>query len=484
MHIKIVMWNIGKICMIIGFSFSLPIAWSIYYGSIDLWALVIPMLLSFLLGGLLLLSFKGGRKGIMRQREGYAFVTFGWLIVAAIGALPYLFSGVCVNFFDAFFESMSGFTTTGATIFADVEGMPRGVIMWRGLTNWLGGMGIVVLLLAIVAGNGGLHMYKAEAPGNSLSGRLTPKIADTSQILWLTYVALTIAEIILLMFGGMPLYDAICQTFGTMSAGGFANKNASIGFYDSAYIQWVIIIFMFIAGSNFAFYYLLFVKRKPKLLYDEEFRVYFGIVIGAALVIAGYLMITDFYGDAGFGEVFRTSLFQVVSLMTTTGFATADFNLWPSFCKIILFSLFFIGGCTGSAAGSIKVARIIVSVKSAFIELSKSIHSKIVKPVKINGKTIPQSLTASILQFLVLYMLLMCIGGIVMSAFGFEAIEAFSSTAACLTNVGPGFGALGPASNFSIVPPLGKFFLSIYMLIGRLELFTVLVLLIPSVWKK
>ena len=484
MRIQLVFWNLGRISLILGVSMLLPIICSLYYQSHDLNALLLGMAVNLIVGAVLMLLFKKSRKQSLRLREGFALVTFAWILAAVLSTIPYLASGVCTNFFDAFFESVSGYTTTGASILTDVEIVPQGVMMWRCLTHWLGGMGIVVLLLVFTNNGGSVNLYKAEAPGNSLTDKIVPRISHTSQILWITYLIMTIVMIILLLLGGMNLFDSICHTFGTVATGGFSVKNASVGYYDSAYIQWVIIIFMFFAGSNFAFFYMLFIKRKNEFLHNEEFRVYFFIVLAAVALITLNLLQTNFYDGKSLEYIIRQAAFQVTTIITTTGFATTDFNLWPAFSKIVLFTLFFIGGCTGSTSGSIKVARIIVAVKNSFIELFRSVHPKVVRPVRINGKAISSAQTSGILQFIFIFFVLVFIGGLVLSFTGMDMLESFSAAATCLGNVGPGFGAVGPASNFSAITDGGKFLLSIYMLIGRLELFTVLVLFMPTVWKK
>lgn len=489
MRINIVLALLGKLCIGIGIAMLLPLACSVYYNDGSFAGILESMIVAIILGVILLLSNKSKvEHNDFRQREGYLFATSAWLIAGFIGALPYFFTGVCPNIIEAFFESMSGFTTTGASIFSDIESLPQGILMWRSLTQWIGGMGIVVLLLAVLFGGnssaGGTQMYKAEAPGNSLSERLTPKISTTSKILWTTYLFLSATLVVLLSLGGMSLFDAVNHTFTTMSTGGFSTKNTSIAYFDSAYIQWVITIFMILAGCNFAYFYMLVVKKENIFKKSIEFKSYILVILGVTLVMSISLLANGTYAGESIGYVIRTAAFQTATIITTTGFATADFNIWPSLCQIILFSLFFVGACSGSTSGSVKIVRIIAIIKNSFAELGRLVHPKAVTGVKLNNKLIPNSLLINTLQFFCIYIGIFFISSLVMAATGLGFTEAITAAASCIGNIGPGFGELGPMYNYADVSNFGKLYLSGLMLVGRLEIYTVLVLLVPGVWKK
>lgn len=485
MRLRVVLYNLGKIDLVLAVSMILPIICSLIYKEGDFLPLLASMAIMAAAGGSLMFAFKDQKDVTSRYREGFALVSFAWISAGILGALPYFLSGVCPNFVDGFFESMAGFTTTGSSILTNVEVVPKGVMMWRALTHWLGGMGIVVLLLALAASKSGNKLYKAEAPGNSLSAKLTPKIGDSSKILWFTYLILSVVLFILLKLGGMTVFDAITHTFGTVSTGGFSSHNLSVGQYnDNAFIQWVITIFMLASGINFAYYYVSLTDRKLAFLRSEEFRVYGCIVLAAITLIMWNLLSVNFYDGESLEYILRQVAFQVATIITTTGFATTDFNLWPDFSKMVLFSMFFIGGCVGSTSGSIKVARIVIAVKACFASFSKALQPKLVHSIKLEKKSLPPDTTNTVMIFLVIYAFLMFLGSLVMAFQGLTMIEAISTTAACLCNVGPAFDTFGPTGNYSTISNFGKIFLSIYMMLGRLELFTVLVLFSKSMWRK
>ncbi|ATW28387.1 potassium transporter [Candidatus Formimonas warabiya] len=456
-----------------------PLGWSVYYREPDALAILYALAVTMVVGGLMTFFLKS--RETIRQREGFAIVSLGWIFASLFGSLPYLFSGTFVSFTDAFFETMSGFTTTGASVLTNIEVLPHGILFWRSLTHWLGGMGIMVLFVALLSqlGGGGLQMFKAESPG-PVAERIKPRIQETAKALWLTYVILSLLQVILLLFGGMNLFDALCHTFGTMATGGFSTKNLSIGYYPSPYIQWVITIFMFAAGANFALYYQMVKKRTNSFWQNEEFRLYLWITLGSILFICADLALNQ---PSGLEKTVRDAAFQVVSIITTTGYATVDFEKWPTFSKIILLITMFIGGCSGSTGGAVKVGRILILLKHTFIEILRLIHPRSVKCLKIGDKTVPDAVVINVLQFFFLYLLIFFLGTAVMAAFGLNMIEAFSSVATTLGNVGPGFGLVGPMGNFAAIPEAGKWFLSLFMLLGRLEIFTVLVLFVPEVWK-
>ncbi|MEH6771858.1 TrkH family potassium uptake protein [Maribacter arcticus] len=445
--------------------------------------------------GVFSMYYTRGHKKEVKQKEGYIIVTFGWIIMSISGMLPYLFSGAVPDVTNAFFETVSGYTTTGASIMDDIEAMPEGILFWRSLTHWIGGMGIIVLAIAILPllGIGGMQLFSAEAPGPS-ADKLHPRITDTAKRLWLIYFGYTIAETILLQIAGMSFFDAINHAMATLSTGGFSTKNASIAYWnDQPIIQYIIIFFMFLAGSNFVLSYFAFKGKIQKVFKDEEFRYYAGFVIVFTIIVAlviyfkanitnvtpGYPMIL------GKGESsFRHGLFQVVSVITTTGFVSADFTQWTPFLTVFFFGLFFLGGSAGSTAGGIKVMRHLLIIKNGVLEFKRTLHANAIIPVRYNNKTVKEKIVYNIIGFFVLYMLLFIIGALVLGFLGLDFESAIGGAASSLGNVGPALGSLNPVSNFNSLPVLAKWWCGFLMLAGRLELFTVLILLTPYFWKR
>lgn len=445
--------------------------------------------------GVFSMYYTRGHKKEVKQKEGYIIVTFGWIIMSISGMLPYLFSGAVPDVTNAFFETVSGYTTTGASIMDDIEAMPEGILFWRSLTHWIGGMGIIVLAIAILPllGIGGMQLFSAEAPGPS-ADKLHPRITDTAKRLWLIYFGYTIAETILLKIAGMSFFDAINHAMATLSTGGFSTKNASIAYWnDQPLIQYIIIFFMFLAGSNFVLSYFIFKGKIQKVFKDEEFRYYAGFVIVFTIIVAlviyfkanitnvtpGYPMIL------GKGESsFRHALFQVVSVITTTGFVSADFTQWTPFLTVFFFGLFFLGGSAGSTAGGIKVMRHLLIIKNGVLEFKRTLHTNAIIPVRYNNKTVKEKIVNNIIGFFVLYMLLFIIGALVLGFLGLDFESAIGGAASSLGNVGPALGSLNPVSNFNSLPVLAKWWCGFLMLAGRLELFTVLILLTPYFWKR
>ncbi|MBU2995042.1 TrkH family potassium uptake protein [Cellulophaga baltica] len=430
----------------------------------------------------------------VKKKEGYIIVTFGWLVMSLSGVLPYMFSGAIPDFTNAFFETISGYTTTGASILDDIEALPEGVLFWRSLTHWIGGMGIIVLAIAILPllGIGGMQLFAAEAPGPS-GDKLHPRITDTAKRLWLIYFGYTIAETILLKLAGMSFFDAINHSLATLSTGGFSTKNLSTAYWnDNPLIQYIIILFMFLAGSNFVLSYYAFKGKVQKVLMDEEFKFYTIFVVGFTIISALVVFIkadvvsSEYYpmvlGEAE--SAFRHSLFQVISVITTTGFVTADFTNWTHFLTIFYFGLFFLGGCAGSTSGGIKVMRHLIIIKNGLLEFKRTLHSNAIIPVRHNNKTVKQQIVYNIIAFFVLYMLTFIIGSLVLGMLGLEFESAVGGAASSLGNVGPGLGSLNPLSNFNGLPNAGKWWCGFLMLLGRLELFTVLILFTPYFWKK
>lgn len=434
--------------------------------------------------GILLYVFipRTGERISLSHREGFVIVTLAWVLASAFGGLPFLLSGVVPSFCDAFFETMSGFTTTGASVISNLDTTARGILFWRALTQWLGGMGIIILSIAILPllGVGGMQLFKAEIP-SPVKDKITPRIAETAKTLWLVYVIISVAEIVLLYLGGMSVFDAVCHTFTTMATGGFSTYDASIARFDSLYIEIVIIVFMFAAGINFTLHYRLFRGDGKALFRNPEFRFYTAILLAATTLIT--LDLRFHYFDS-LGQSLRLAAFQVVSTMTTTGFATYNFDQWPAPSKFILILLMFIGGCAGSTGGAIKCLRFLIVIKQTFIELTRLIHPHAVLSVKISKVAVPPEVVSSIRSFFVLYIVIAMSAMLALTLLGVDMVTSISGVAATLGNVGPGLGLVNASSTYSELPQAAKWLLSICMLLGRLEIYTVLVLLVPDFWKK
>lgn len=453
---------------------------ALYYGQGDAPSFLVSMLILFIIG-FGLHHIKTATTNIF-ARDGFAIVALGWLLVSAFGTLPFLISGAIPSVIDAFFESVSGFSTTGSSILKDVESLPKGIIFWRSFTHWMGGMGVLVLMLAVtpsVKANT-LHIMKAESTGPS-PGKFVPKIGQVAKILYLIYAALTAVEVVLLLFGGMSFYDALIHAFGTAGTGGFSNKNTSVAFYNSAHIDVIITVFMLLFGVNFSLYYTVFKGKLKSVIRDEEFRFYMGTVIASILLIALNIK-GRFYSSIG--EALRFAAFQVSSIITTTGFANADFNLWPEFSKFILLILMFIGASAGSTAGGIKCIRILLLCKIIKREVYKIIHPRSVHTVKINGKIVDNELLEGILAFFFLYIAIFAASVLVISLNGKGLVTTVTAVMATLNNIGPGLELVGPTGNFSDFSVISKAVLSICMIIGRLEIYPILLLCVPTFWKR
>ena len=446
--------------------------------------------------GLLLYFFNKPASTNIQKKEGYLIVTLGWLTLSFTGMLPYLFTGVIPNITDAFFETLSGYSTTGSSILTDIESMPKGILFWRSATHWIGGMGIIVLTIAILPllGIGGMQLFMAEAPGPS-ADKLHPRITDTAKRLWLIYVTLTFAEFFLLKVAGMTWFDAINHAMATVSTGGFSTKNASLSHWNGMpMVQYIVIFFMFVAGTNFVLTYFALKGKVTKVIESEEFRYYFFGVLSIAIIIA---IIIIFFQDetlqttiahpAVLGKTesaIRHALFQVISVITTTGFITADFTMWSFFATGIFFALFFLGGSAGSTSGGIKVMRHIVMLKNSFLEFKKTLNPNAIIPVRYNGKSVSQTIVFNILSFFVIYMLIFIISSVILNLLGLDFMSALGAAASSLGNIGPAIGSVSPVDNFSHLSVGAKWFCSFLMLIGRLELFTVLILFTPFFWRK
>lgn len=451
--------------------------------------------ITILIGFILWFSNRNTQKSL-GKKDGYLIVTFGWVLLAVTGTLPYLLTNSIHTFTDALFETVSGYSTTGATIINNIEALPKGILFWRSATHWIGGMGIIVLTIAILPllGIGGMQLFMAEAPGITYD-KLHPRITETAKRLWLIYLGLTMAEFLLLKLAGMTWFDSINHSMATMSTGGFSTKNASIAYWNNTpLIQYIITFFMFVAGTNFVLIYLVMKGNFKKAFSNEEFRYYFFGVIGLTLVTTILIFFfqdptfkTTIVDSKPFGEIesaIRHALFQVVAILTTTGFVSADYTMWNSFAAIFIFSLFLIGGSAGSTAGGVKIVRHIIIIKNSLLEIKKLLHPNAVIRVRYDNKSVHQHIVFNILSFFVLYMLIFILGSIVLTFFGLDFISAMSAAASSLSNVGPALGSVGPVNNYAHLSDHAKLFSSFLMLIGRLELFTVLILFTPYFWKK
>ena len=483
MNFRLIAYLVAVLLFCIGLSMTAPLGVALYYGDGSAPALLGSLLLTCGAGGGVFFRTRGQEDFYLSHRDGVAIVTLGWLAAGLAATLPYLLSGAIPDFTNAYFESISGLTTTGSSIFKDVEVLPQGILFWRAQTQWLGGMGIIVLSIAILPflGIGGMQLYKAETP-SPVVDKLTPRISDTAQALWKIYIVLTIIQIFLLMSGGMDWFDSICHTFATMPTGGFSPKNASVGHYQSVYIDFVIVLFMFVAGMNFSLHYKLVKGNVRQFFRDPEFRSYLFITAAIILVIT-----IDLYGAAIYKGIFdacRYAAFQVVSIMTTTGFVTADFEQWPVLSQQLLLLCMFLGSMAGSTGGGIKIMRIVLLLKHCYLEIFRIIHPHATTVVKLGEIPVPQTIMRSIWGFFLLYVGIYIVATVAMAALGLDMISSISAVATCLGNVGPGLGSVGPMDNFSGVPFPGKWLLIFCMLLGRLEIYTIIVMLMPGFWRK
>lgn len=477
MNYQMISYVISRIFWMEAVLMTLPLGTALAYGEAT-----IPFLAAMLAltaAGLLL-----GRKPkqtALYARDGFAVVALAWLGMSVFGALPFVISGDIPNFVNAFFETVSGFTTTGATILTEVETLSRSGLFWRSFTHWVGGMGVLVFVMAVLpmTDGHGMHLLRAEMPGPSV-GKLVSRMSDTAKILYGIYLAMTVLEILLLCLGGMPFFDSCIHSFGSAGTGGFSCRNLSVGAYDSAYFDVVISIFMLLFGVNFNLYYFLLIKRFRDVFRSEELRAYLLIVAGAVLAIA--IDILHLYGS--FLESLRYSFFQVSTIITTTGYATTDFNLWPSFSKGILVVLMFIGACAGSTGGGIKVARIVILIKASWGDMRKMLHPNAVSPIRFEGKPLTNQNVRGVHHFLTVYLLILTVSFLLLSLEQFDLITTFTAVISCMNNIGPGLEIVGPMGNFSQFTWASKLLLSFDMLVGRLEIFPMILLFAPSIWKR
>ncbi|MCG6895156.1 MAG: TrkH family potassium uptake protein [Desulfobacteraceae bacterium] len=473
---------IGILSFFVGLSMIFPVLFGLHFQEGSLQPLLLSMAITMTAGLVLFGLFHRASATVISSREGMAVVTLGWTLIGLFGALPFYLSGYFGGFTNAFFESVSGFTTTGSSILTDIESVPKGLLFWRSFIQWLGGMGIIVLSVAILPflGVGGMQLYKAEVP-SPVPDKLKPRIRDTALILWKVYALISLAQVVLLMLGGMSLYEALCHTFTTMPTGGFSTRNTSIAAFDSLYLDVVIIVFMVLAGINFSLHYQM-LRGKPLVFWkDTECRFYL-----AAVLILTWIVTLNLFGSVydSIGSALRYGSFQVVSILTTTGYATADYERWPAMSQLILLLCMFLGASAGSTGGGMKCLRVLLCLKYCYRELFLLVHPRAVTRLKIGGKTVPDDVMRSVMGFLALYVGLFALSSVLLAATGVDFVTAFGAVAACIGNIGPGFGTVGPAENFAAIPAVGKWLLIWCMLLGRLEIFTVIILLVPEFWRK
>jgi len=483
MNIKQVFKVISVLLLIISFFMLIPAFIAIYYNETGiLKSFLLTILLILLFSILILLFTRKTVKKTFSTRDGFLFVSLSWITASFFSCLPLFLSGSIPHFADAFFETMSGYTTTGASILTNIESLPKSILFWRSLTHWLGGMGIVVLTVAIfpLLGIGGLQLIKAEAPGPTLD-KITPKITETAKILWFIYITLTIAETLLLMAGGMDLYDSLTHTFGTLATGGFSPKNKSVGHYNSTFIDVVVTVFMIMAGTNFILYFRLATGKLKYIFGNTEVKVYLGIYIVAMTIIA-FTLNGRVYDSLG--TSFRYAGFQAASILTTTGYTTTNFAKWPFLSQVVLFILMFIGGCSGSTGGGIKVIRVVTLFKLGLNEMKYIIYPRGIFRITISGNTVKKDIVYSISGFLFLYILMLLITTFIVGTGGNDILTSMTTALVTVGNIGPGFGKISPAGNYAFYPDYIKWFLSFAMMAGRLELYTVLVIFTPKFWKK
>ena len=480
MNKRMIFSTLGKLTLSEALLMVLPLIVSLIYGEFKVaLSFLITIAIAFVIGFALHKYFKTQNK-VIYAKEGFIIVAFGWLIMSLIGSLPFVLSGDIPFYIDAFFETVSGFTTTGASILRDVEALSRGGLFWRSFTHWVGGMGVLVFIMAILPSisDRSIHIMRAEMPG-PIVGKIVPRARETARILYIIYFAFTFIEVILLLVGGMPLFDSIVHSFGTAGTGGFGIKADSIASY-TPYLQWVITIFMFLFGVNFNLYYLLLLKKVRSVLKSTEFWAYLGVTVAATAVIC--INIMPMFEN--FGDALRASAFQVSSIITTTGYSTVDFNLWPTLSKTVLICLMFVGACAGSTGGGFKITRLVMIFKSIKQETKRMIHPRSVSAVKFEGKVLDKTTTNGLSAYLAIYVILFITVVLLISFEPFDFETTFTAALSCFNNIGPGIGAVGPMGSYADYSVFSKIVLSFAMLFGRLEIYPLLIALIPSTWTK
>ena len=479
MNYRMVVFVLGRIFLVEAAMLLLPMICSAIYGEwYMLPAFLLPAVILLLLG--LAASLRTPKNTTIYARDGLAIVALVWVLMSAFGALPFVISGEIPAFADAFFEMVSGFTTTGSTILNDVEALSRGALFWRSFSHWVGGMGVLVFAMAVLPMTDGraMHLMRAEVPGPTC-GKLSSKLSDSAKILYGIYFAMTALEVVFLCAGGMSLYESLIHSFGTAGTGGFSNRGLSIGAYQNPYFEWVIGIFMLLFGVNFNLYYFILMRHFREAFGSEELRAYLGIVLFSTVTIAANIL--SMVGSVG--EAVRTAFFQVSSIITTTGYATADFNLWPTYSRILLLVLMFVGGCAGSTAGGLKMSRVIIFFKAARQDLNKMLHTHAVTTIRFEGKPLDEKTLQGVHNYFNVYMLLIMLSTVLVSLDGFDLTTTFTAVITCINNVGPGMELVGPMGNFSQFSAPVKYLLSFNMLAGRLELYPMLAMFAPRLWR-
>lgn len=481
MNYRAVVNVLGKIMFMEGALMILPLIVAIIYGEYDtLIAFLIPIVILVSIG--LAFGVKTPKNKMLLAKEGFMICGLAWIFMSAFGCLPFVISGMIPNYLDAFFETVSGFTTTGSSILTKVEGNPYGLLFWRSFTNWIGGMGVITFLMAIVPQGDGqaMHLMRAEVPGPK-AGKIVSKLTDTARILYILYFILTALEIIMLMFSGIGFYHSVVTAFATAGTGGFSAKGASIAGYHSPYVEYVVATFMLLFGVNFNLYFFMILRKFKAVFQDTELKVYLGMVIASVALICINLLST---GKMAFETAFRDSYFTVASIVSTSGFVTADFEQWSVFSKVILISLMFVGGMAGSTAGGIKVTRIVLYFKQMIRDIKQMVRPRQVMSVRINKKSVDNSILKGINTYLVIYVFILLASTLLVSIEGESLVTTFTAVVTCFNNVGPGMDGVGATSNFAHLSVLSKIVLSFDMLAGRLEIFPMMILLIPSTWKR
>ena len=479
MNRRMVLYIVGTVVKIEAVLMLFPLITSLIYKESCAKDFLISIGIALVAGSALTLIFKPGSK-VIYAKEGFVIVSLAWVALSLVGAIPFYISGEIPSFIDAFFETVSGFTTTGASILTDVEAMSKGMLFWRSFTHWIGGMGVLVFVMAIIptVSDRSIHLLRAEAPG-PVVGKIVPKMKQTARILYIIYIVFTFAEMIFLLLGGMPLFDSIVHAVGTAGTGGFGIKGDSLASY-SPYIQWVITAFMLVFGVNFNLYYLILIRKFKSALKNEELMTY--AILVTLSIVAITLNIRPLY--EGISETIRYAAFQVAAIISSTGFATADFNQWPGMSKTILLLLMFIGGSAGSTAGGFKVARVVMLFKVIKRELQKLLHPRAVATIKLDGKRVDEKTISSLGSYLAIYALFFCVVVFLLGFDSFDLETNISVAASCVNNIGPGLGAAGPASSYALFSPFSKLLLSATMLLGRLEIFPLILTFSPSTWVK
>ncbi len=482
MNVAIV-FNLAGVVLLFSSVFMLvPFLTSLFYRGADLKAFGVSFLITFLSGLLLYFLTKSRKKIELKHRDGFAVVTISWLVMSFFASLPYMLSGVMPSFTNAYFESMAGFTTTGASVLSNLENLPKSILLWRSLTQWMGGMGIIVFSLAILPmlGAGGMQLFKAEVPEIGVE-KLKPRIIDMAKSLWYIYAGLTAVLALLLWIFGMDFFDALCHSFTTMATGGFSTKSASIAYFRSAYTDAIITVFMFLAGMNFSLHFYALRGKLSRFAKSSEFKFYCSVVFVSIVIVTANIMQTEYFSVL---KALRYASFQVVSIITTTGFTTADYEKWPVFSQMFLLCLMFIGGMVGSTGGGMKQVRILLMFKQAHRELYHLIHPHAVTALKLDEKHVPKETLGGIWGFLFLFILIAVVATLFMTALGVDIITSGSTVVSAMSNVGPALGEAGPADNYIAIPAAGKWVLVLCMLIGRLEIYTVILLFMPIFWRK